>query len=59
MHGSAYRCSPLCVVPIHAKLESILPAYTGDQLISSCSFDKRLRKLGVDRHSADQLPIVQ
>jgi hypothetical protein len=48
-----------CVVPIHAKLESILPAYAGDQLISSCGFGKRLQKLGVDRRSADQSPIVQ
>jgi hypothetical protein len=52
---------------IPAKLESILPAYAGDQLILSCGFGKRLRNLdrrgvdrrGVDTWSADQLPIVQ
>jgi hypothetical protein len=59
MHGYAYRGSPLCVVTIHTKLESILPAYAGDRLILSCGFGKRLRKLGVDRRSADLSPIVQ
>jgi hypothetical protein len=43
-------------LPIHAKPESVLPAYAGDQLISSYGFGiqvpVRLRKLGVDRRSA-------
>jgi hypothetical protein len=47
-----YRFSPICVVPIYALLESVLPAHAVDQLISSCGFGIRLRKLGVDRRSA-------
>jgi hypothetical protein len=43
------------VVPIHAKLESVLPAYAGDDLISSCGFGIRLQNLGVDRGPLEKI----
>jgi hypothetical protein len=52
-------CSPLCVVPIHAKPESILPVYAGDQLISSSVFDSTHVVVARYRWSADQSLIVQ
>jgi hypothetical protein len=52
-------CRPLCVVPIHAKPESILPVYAGDQLISSRVFGSMHSVVGRYRRSADQSPIVQ
>jgi hypothetical protein len=52
-------CSPLCVVPIHAKPVSILPVYAGDQLISSSVFGSTHAVVERYRRSADQSPIIQ
>jgi hypothetical protein len=58
MHGLVYCCCPLYVVPIHAKLESVLPAYAGDQLILSGGF-RVIGRVSLYRRSAVKSPIVQ